>query len=119
VARAWQHAERTVVLAIGVLLSLAGIILLFNVAGAADAVIRRVTSRSLGELAPGFAASRGGFRIYALLVLAIGVAVIGLGVLSQSAVGGVALLGVGLVTFVAASVVAIVGEVRTYRGLKR
>lgn len=107
------------VLAIGVLLSLAGIILLFNVAGAADAVIRRVTSRSLGELAPGFAASRGGFRIYALLVLAIGVAVIGLGVIGQSAVGGVALLGVGLIAFVAASVVAIVGEVRTYRGLKR
>ena len=107
------------VLAIGVLLSLAGIILLFNVAGAGDAVIRRVTSRSLGELAPGFAASRGGFRIYAILVLAIGVAVVGLSVLNQSALGGVALLAAGLVVFAAASVVAIVGEVRTYRGLKR
>jgi hypothetical protein len=119
VARAWQHAQRTVVLAIGVLLCLAGIILLFNLAGAADAVIRRVTSRSLGGLAPGFAASPGGFRIYALLILAIGVAVVGLGVLGQSTLGGVALVGVGLVAFVAASVVAIVGEVRTYRGLNR
>jgi len=108
-----------VVLAIGVLLSLAGIILLFNVAGAGDVVIRRVTSRSLGELAPGFAASRGGFRIYAILVLAIGVAVVGLSVLNQSALGGVALLAAGLVVFAAASVLAIVGEVRTYRGLKR
>ena len=107
------------VLAIGVLLSLAGIILLFNVAGAGDVVIRRVTSRSLGELAPGFAASRGGFRIYAILVLAIGVAVVGLSVLNQSALGGVALLAAGLVVFAAASVLAIVGEVRTYRGLKR
>jgi hypothetical protein len=119
VARAWQHAQRTVVLTIGVLLCLAGIILLFNLGGAAGAVIRRVTSRSLGELAPGFAASPGGFRIYALLVLAIGVAVIGLGVLGQSAFAGVALLAIGLIAFVAASVVAIVGEVRTYRALKR
>jgi hypothetical protein len=108
-----------VVLAIGVLLCLAGIILLFNLAGAADAVISRVTSRSLGELAPGFAASPGGFRIYALLILAIGVAVVGLGVLGQSAPAGAALLAIGLVAFAAASVVAIVGEVRTYRSLKR
>lgn len=108
-----------VVLAIGVLLSLAGIILLVNLAGAADAVIRRVTSRSLGELAPGFAASPGGFRIYALLILALGVAVAGLGVLSQSPLAGLALAAIGLVAFVAASAVAIVGEVRTYRGLKR
>ena len=107
------------VLAIGVLLCLAGIILLFNLAGAADAVISRVTSRSLGELAPGFAASPGGFRIYALLILAIGVAVVGLGVLGQSALAGAALLAIGLVAFAAASVVAIVGEVRTYRSLKR
>jgi hypothetical protein len=108
-----------VVLGIGVLLFLVGIILLFNLGGAADAVINRVTSRSLGELAPGFAASRGGFRIYALLVLAIGVAVVGLGVVGQFVALGVAILAVGLIAFVAASVVAIVGEVRTYRALKR
>jgi hypothetical protein len=108
-----------VVLVIGVLLSGAGITLLLNLGGAADAVIRRVTSRSLGELAPGFAASRGGFRIYAALVLAIGVAVTGLGVVGQSAAFGVTLLALGLIAFVAASVIAIVGEVRTYRALKR
>jgi len=108
-----------VVLAIGVLLCVAGIALLLNLGGSADAVIRKVTSRSLGELAPGFAASRGGFRIYAALVLAIGVAVSGLGVLDQSVAFGVGLLAVGLIVFVAASVIAIVGEVRTYRALKR
>ena len=107
------------VLAIGVLLCVAGIALLLNLGGSADAVIRKVTSRSLGELAPGFAASRRGFRIYAALVLAIGVAVTGLAVLDQSVAFGVGLLAVGLIVFVAASVIAIVGEVRTYRALKR
>jgi hypothetical protein len=119
VARAWEHAQRTLVLAIGVLLCIIGVTLLLNLGGAADAVIARVTSRSLGELAPGFAASRGGFRIYAALVLAIGVAVVGLGILGQSALAGAVLLVIGLVAFVAASVVAIAGEVRTYRALKR
>lgn len=104
---------------IGVLLCAAGITLLLNLGGAADAVIRRVTSRSLGELAPGFAASRGGFRVYAALVLAIGVAVTGLSLVGLSAALGVGLLVVGLIAFIAASVVAIVGEVRTYRALKR
>jgi len=108
-----------VVLAIGVLLCVAGIALLLNLGGSADAVIRKVTSRSLGELAPGFAASRRGFRIYAALVLAIGVAVTGLAVLDQSVAFGVGLLAAGLIVFVAASVIAIVGEVRTYRALKR
>jgi hypothetical protein len=108
-----------VVLAIGVLLSLAGIALLFDVGGAADAVIRRVTSRSLGELAPGYAASRSGFKVYAVLLLAIGVAVAGLGIADSSAVLGLGLLLLGLVTFVVASVIAIIGEVRTYRALKR
>jgi hypothetical protein len=108
-----------VVLAIGVLLCLAGITLLLNLGGAADAVIRKVTSRSLGDLAPGFAASRGGFRVYAMLVLAIGVALTGLGVVGQSLPFGVALAAVGLIAFIAASVMAIVGEVRTYRALKR
>jgi hypothetical protein len=107
------------VLAIGLLLSAAGIILLFNLAGAADMVMRRVTSRSLGELAPGYAASRGGFLVYAALVLSIGVAVTGLGITGQQPGIGVGLLGLGLVVFVVASVIAIVGEVKTYRALKR
>jgi hypothetical protein len=108
-----------VALVIGVLLSLAGIALLFNVGGAADGVIRRVTSRSLGELAPGFAASRGGFKVYAALVLTIGVAVTGLGIADRSALLGIALLALGIAGFLVASVIAIVGEVRTYRALKR
>jgi hypothetical protein len=108
-----------VALVIGVLLSLAGIALLFNVGGAADGVIRKVTSRSLGELAPGFAASRGGFKVYAALVLTIGVAVTGLGIADRSALLGIALLALGIAGFLVASVIAIVGEVRTYRALKR
>jgi hypothetical protein len=108
-----------VVLVIGVLLCVAGAVLLFNVGGAADAVIRRVTSRSLGELAPGFAASHSGFKVYAALVLAIGVAVAGLGIADRSAVLGVSLLLLGIAAFAVASVIAIVGEVRTYRALKR
>ena len=107
------------VLVIGVLLVLAGIALLFNVGGAGDLVIRRVTSRSLGELAPGYAASPGGFRVYAALILALGVAVTGLGVADQSAVLGAGLLVLGIIAFVVASVIAIAGEVRTYRALKR
>jgi hypothetical protein len=108
-----------VALAIGVVLCVAGIVLLFNVGGAANAVIRRVTSRSLGELAPGYAASPSGFKIYATLVLAIGVAVAGLGLADRSAALGVGLLLAGIAVFVVASVIAIVGEVRTYRALKR
>jgi hypothetical protein len=106
-------------LAIGVLLSLIGIALLFNVGGAGDFVIRRVTSRSLGELAPGYAASPGGFKVYAVLVVAVGVAVTGLEIADRSAFVGLGLLVLGLAAFVVASAIAIVGEVRTYRALKR
>jgi hypothetical protein len=106
-------------LAIGVLLSLIGLALLFDVGGAGDFVIRRVTSRSLGELAPGYAASQGGFKVYAMLVLAIGVAVTGLEIADRFVAIGMGLLLLGIVAFVVASVIAIVGEVRTYRALKR
>ena len=106
-------------LAIGVLLSLIGVALLFNVGGAGDLVISQVTSRSLGELAPGYAASRGGFKVYAMLVLAVGVAVCGLEIADRSALVGLGLLALGIAVFVVASVIAIVGEVRTYRTLKR
>jgi hypothetical protein len=108
-----------VVLAIGVLLCLAGLVLLFNLFGAGDAVIRRVTSRSLGELAPGFAASRRGFRTYAVLVLAVGVLCIGLAVAAIFLPLGAGVLVLGAVVFGIASVIAIVGEVETFRALKR
>ena len=107
------------VIAIGVVLWVAGLVLLFNVAGAGDAVIRRVTSRSLGELAPGFAASRYGFKVYAVLILEVGVAVTGLGIAGSSPVLGGVLLALGIIGFVVASGIAIAGEVRTYRALKR
>jgi len=94
-------------------------VLLYNVGGTADALIRRVTSRSLGELAPGFAASRRGLRVYAILLLSIGVTVTGLGITLWSAPVGASLLALGAISFVIASVIAIVGEVETYRSLKR
>jgi len=102
-----------VVLAIGIALCAAGLVLLLNLFGAGDAVIRRVTSRSLGELAPGFAASRNGFRVYAVLVIAIGA--LAAGIAGENAVVVV----VSALAFIVASGVAIAGEVITYRALKR
>src|SRR6266508_2415175 len=102
-----------VVLAIGILLCGAGVLLLINLFGASDAVIARVTSRSLGELAPGFAASRTGFRVYALLVLALGIAV------SALALEILFVVALAVLAFVAASAIAIAGEIRTFRALKR
>lgn len=105
-------------LAVGLIISLAGIALLLNVGGVGAFVIRRVTSRSLGELAPGYAASPGGFKVYATLILAIGVAVTGLEITDRSAFVGLILLVLGIAAFVIASAIAIAGEVRTYRALK-
>ncbi len=106
-------------LALGLLLCAAGLVLLLNVGGAADAVIRRVTSQRLGELAPGFAATRRGFNTYATLVLAIGMFAVGLAVVGWFAPIGTSLIVLGGITFAGASVIAIAGEVETYRALKR
>jgi hypothetical protein len=108
-----------IVLALGVLLSLAGLVLLLNLFGAAELVIRLVTSRSLGELAPGFAASRRGFRTYATLILAIGILCLGLAATARFIPLGAGLLVLGALTFGIASVIAIAGEIETYRALKR
>jgi hypothetical protein len=108
-----------IVLVIAVVLCLAGFVLLLNLFGAADLVMRRVTSQPLGELAPGFAASRRGFRIYAVLVLAIGILCLGLAATAWFIPLGVGLLVLGALTFGVASVIAIAGEVETYRALKR
>jgi hypothetical protein len=108
-----------VVLAIGILLCVAGVVLLVDLLGAAGFVMRRVTTQPLGELAPGFAAGRKGFRVYATLVLAIGITCLGLAWSSVVAAPGVGLMMLGAVGFVVASAVAILGEVRTYRNLKR
>jgi hypothetical protein len=108
-----------VVLVIALLLTLAGLVLLVNLFGAADLVMRRVTSQPLGELAPGFAASRSGFRIYAVLVLAVGILCLGLAATAWFIPLGAGLLVLGALTFGIASVIAIAGEVETYRALKR
>ena len=108
-----------VVLAIGILLALAGLVLLLNLFGAGRYVIRTVTSKYLGSLPPGFAASKRGFRVYAILLIAIGIVCIGLGVAANLPPIGAGLVMVGAVTFGIASVVAITGEVETARGGKK
>jgi hypothetical protein len=108
-----------VVLAIGIVLIVVGAAWLLNVLGAGDYVMRRVTSRNLGTLAPGFAASKKGFRIYAILVISIGVLCVGIGTIERSVPLAAGLLVVGAITFGIASMIAIAGEVETYRNLKR
>jgi hypothetical protein len=107
------------VLALGVLISAAGGVLLLNLFGSADMVIHRVTSHSLGELAPGFAATRRGFRVYAALVLSVGIICGGLGVIIRSIPLAAGLIVIGAMAFGIASMIAIAGEVETYRALKR
>lgn len=107
------------VLALGILLTAAGLVLIFNLGGSADLVMRRVTSQSLGDLAPGYAATRRGFNTYASLVLAIGVFALGLAIAGWSVPIGTSLMVLGGITFAGASVIAIAGEVETYRALKR
>jgi hypothetical protein len=107
------------VLAIGVVLCIVGLVLQLNLFGAAGAVIQRVTSRSLGQLAPGYAASPRGFRVYAALILAVGILCVGLAMTSLFLPLAAALLVVGAATFGIASVIAIAGEIETYRALKR
>ena len=106
-------------LAVGLLLVAAGVVLLLDLGGAARFVIRRLTSRNLGELAPGYAASRNGFRVYAALVLFVGVIATGLAISPGAPVAGAAGTVVGIVGFLIASGMALVGEVRTYRGLPK
>jgi hypothetical protein len=105
-----------IVLAIGVALCLAGFVWLLNVLGAGDYVIKRVTSRYLGSLPPGFASTTRGFRIYAILVIALGVLCLGVGALERSVPLGAGLLVLGALAFGIASMLAIAGEVETARG---
>ena len=107
------------VLSIGIVLSIAGLVLLVNLFGAGDFVIRSVTAKSLGELAPGFASSKRGFRVYATLLLAVGLICVGVGMTAMYLPLAAALLVAGALIFGIASIVAIAGEVETYRMLKR
>ncbi len=76
-------------------------------------VIRNVTSRPLGSLAAGYAATPTGYTSYTFLVGDIGLVLVAL----YFAVPWLILLAVAL--FVIGSVVVIAGEVVTYRALKR
>ena len=107
------------VLVIGAALCLAALVLLFNLGGAADLVMKRVTSQPLGELAPGFAATRRGFNTYATLVLAIGLFAVGLAATAWFVPVGASLIVLAAITFAGSSVIAIAGEIETYRALKR
>jgi hypothetical protein len=105
------------VTALGLLILVAGGILYTNVA--ANFLIRHLTSRSLGTLAPGYAASRAGIRTYSNVIASFGIVVIGLGATEWAGAIGAFVAIVGLIMFVAFSAAAIAGEVRTYRALKR
>lgn len=105
------------VTALGLLILIAGGILYTKVAG--TFLIKHLTSRSLGTLAPGYAASPSGIRIYANVIASFGIVVIGLGATDWAGSMGAFVAVVGLVMFVAFSAVAIAGEVSTYRALKR
>ena len=85
---------------------------------ARDYVTRHVTSRALGSLAPGFAATRLGYVTYAGLVGDIGLILIAIDVAFRSP-AGVWLVVLAIAAFFIGSIVAIGGEVRTYRALKR
>ena len=76
-------------------------------------MIRNVTSKSLGSLAPGYAASGRGYIAYAALVGDIGLVLIAL----SAAIPWLILLTIAL--FVGGSIGVIRGEVTTYRALKR
>ena len=108
-----------VLLVVGAVFALVGALLLVNGGGAADFVKRNVTSRYVGSLAPGFANSDAGFAVYARLLSSIGAVFVGVAIAARFAVFGVAVIGVGLVAFAVLSVLAIRGEIATYRGLKR
>jgi hypothetical protein len=109
----------TLVLVIGVLLFVVGFVLLLDLFGAGDYVIRHLTSRSLGQLAPGFAATQRGMRTYATLLLSIGIVCLGLSGITQNLAVVAGLLVLGAMTFGVASVIAIAGEIETYRALKK
>src|SRR5579864_1073371 len=106
-------------LVIGGLFVVVGAVLISNVAGAADFAMTRITRRNLGSLAPGFAASKAGFRVYARLYWFVGVFFLGAGVAVRYALFGLGVMAAAFVAFVFLSVVAIRGEVSSYRALKR
>ena len=100
-------------LVIGGVIALLGVVLAVNLLGAGDFVMRNLTQRYLGSLPPGYAASKAGFRVYAALVVAIGLLFAGFGVADTLISAGVALFAIGALGFVVLSVLAIRGEIAT------
>jgi hypothetical protein len=106
-------------LVIGGVIAVMGAILLVNLLGAGDLVIRGVTSRYLGSLPPGYAASKRGFQVYAGLVIAIGLVFAGFGLAESAVALGTVVFAAGALAFVAFSILIVRGEIATYRALKR
>jgi hypothetical protein len=113
--RSWQHGAVVVLVVLGAVFLIAGNLVYYN----RQFVIDRLTSRSLGTLAPGYAATQNGIRVYAYLIVSIGLTLVGVGLAPRLPQFGAAGAVGGVIAFVVFSVVAIVGEVRTYRALKR
>jgi hypothetical protein len=103
------------VLVIGVLLTLAGVVLLLNLLGAGDFVMRHVTSKYLGSLPPGFANSKRGFRAYSILIISIGLVFLGIWVAASTVLFGLVVVVAGAAGFVVTSVIGIRGEAETTR----
>lgn len=108
-----------IVLGIGAALCLVSLAWLLNVFAAGDYMIKHVTSRYLGSLPPGFAATPRGFRVYCILVLAVGVLCLGVGLTDRSLPLAAGFLVIGAVTFGISSMLAIAGEVETSRAQHR
>ena len=104
---------------IATVMLLVAVVLVLDVGGAAKAVIRNLTSRSLGELAPGYAASPTGLRIYAAIIGAIGLIFAGLAAAAAAPIPGLVAMILGAIAFGLLSIAAIRGEVKVYRALKR
>ena len=79
----------------------------------------RSAAIALGQPPPGYAARRNGFRLYAALVLCVGVIAAGLAISPGAPLPGAAGTVVGMVGFLIASGMVLVGEIRTYRGLPK
>ena len=105
-----------VLLVVGVAITLAGIAM--DAPPIQQFLTRNVTSRSLGSLAPGFAATPIGYRVYSGLVRAFGIAICGLWAATLAPIWAVLFI-FGVALFAYNTVRAIRGEVRTYRALKR
>jgi hypothetical protein len=106
-------------LVLGVLFIGVGVVLTFDIAGLGRSVIKNLTSKPLGTLAPGFAATRQGMETYGLVLATCGLMLISVPMASIQPVAGLVGLVGGFIAFLLVSVLAIVGEVRTYRALKR